>query len=226
MKFDHVVEKQQERKFTAWLKLLLNKSPEILSMQHAAKHRPGELKSACLWRNGAFNICYLVRYEDGLYAIVRFAALGKAILCREKVENEVATMKYLRHITSIPIPEVFSSGISVVGPYIVMSFLEGESLSQLLKDHSAQGQPVLSPQVSNRSLRRAYREMAAIMLKLSRLKFNAIGTLTEYEGRFIVGRRPLTFNMNELMASVNMPEEAFPSHTFKSATDYIESLAL
>lgn len=144
MKFDHVVEKQQERKFTAWLKLLLNKSPEILSMQHAAKHRPGELKSACLWRNGAFNICYLVRYKDGLYAIVRFAALGKAILCCEKVENEVATMKYLRYIILIPILEVFSFGISVVGPYIVILFLEGELLSQLLKDCFAEGRPVLS----------------------------------------------------------------------------------
>lgn len=68
--------------------------------------------------------------------------------------------------------------------------------------------------------------MAAIMLKLLRLEFNAIGTLTEYKGRFIVGRRPLTFNMNELMASANMPEEAFPSHTFKSAMDYIKSLTL
>jgi len=48
MKFDHVVEKQQERKFTAWLKLLLNKSPEILSMQLAAKHQPGKPKSTCL----------------------------------------------------------------------------------------------------------------------------------------------------------------------------------
>ena len=145
MKFDHVVEKQQERKFTAWLKLLLNKSPEILSMQLAAKHQPGKPKSTCLWRNGAFNICYLVRYKDGLYAIIRFAALGKAILYREKVENKVATMKYLRHRTSIPIPKIFGSGISVVGPYIVILFLKGESLFQLLKDYSAKERPVLNP---------------------------------------------------------------------------------
>lgn len=64
------------------------------------------------------------------------------------------------------------------------------------------------------------------MLKLLRLEFNAIGTLTEYEGCFIVGRRPLIFNSNELMVSANMPEEAFLLHIFKSATDYIESLAL
>lgn len=114
----------------------------------------------------------------------------------------------------------------MVNPYIVMSFLKGELLSQLLKDCSAEGRPVLNPHLSDRSLRRAYRKMAAIIIKLSRLEFNAIGSLTKHEGRFIVGRRPLTFNMNELIASANMPEEAFHSHTFKSATDYIKSLAL
>ncbi|KAL1845435.1 hypothetical protein Plec18170_009773 [Paecilomyces lecythidis] len=226
MEFDHVAEKQQERKFTVWLKLLLNRSPENLSMQLAAKHWPGKLKSAYRWKNGTFNICYLVSYEDGSFVIIRFAALGKAILRKEKVENEVAIMKYLRCTSSIPVPEVFGSGISVVGPYIVMSFIEGELLSQLLKDQSTEGRPVLNPQLSDRSLRRAYCEMAAIILQLSRFEFDAIGALTENEGRFNVGRRPLTLNMNELMASANLSEEIFPLCTFQSSTEYLESLAL
>ena len=32
--------------------------------------------------------------------------------------------------------------------------------------------------------------------------------------------------MNELMVSANLPEEAFPSQTFRSATDYFEALAM
>ncbi|PWY82078.1 hypothetical protein BO70DRAFT_429164 [Aspergillus heteromorphus CBS 117.55] len=64
---------------------------------------------------GAFNICYRVRYEDGVHVIVRFAALGRAIPRREKLENEVATMRYLRQNTSIPVPEVFGSGIWDLG---------------------------------------------------------------------------------------------------------------
>lgn len=148
------------------------------------------------------------------------------ILRKEKVENEIATMKYLRRTSSIHIPEVFGSGVSVVGPYMVISFLEGELLSQLLKDRSVEGRPVLNPRLSDRSLRRAYREMAAIILQLSKLEFDAIGALIENDGRFTVGRRPLTLNMNELMASGNLPEEAFPSRTFQSSTEYLESLAL
>lgn len=98
MEFDHLAERKQEQKATAWLKLWSSRSPEILSMQLAKKHRPGEIVSACLWKSGAFNICYRVRYNDGPDVIVRFAALGRAILRREKVEIEVATMKYLTQI--------------------------------------------------------------------------------------------------------------------------------
>jgi hypothetical protein len=115
MNLDHLAEKKQEQKATAWLKLLRSRSPEILSMQLAEKHRPGETVSACPWKTGAFNICYRVRCYDGADVIVRFAALGRAILRREKIQTEVATMKYIRQITSIPVPEVFGSGICWAG---------------------------------------------------------------------------------------------------------------
>ncbi|PKX96036.1 uncharacterized protein P174DRAFT_440620 [Aspergillus novofumigatus IBT 16806] len=93
-------------------------------------------------------------------------------------------MKYIRQTTSIPVPEVFGSGICWVGPYIGMSFLEGVPLSQLLKDPSIEGRPVLNPQISDRSLKWAYRKMAALVLELSRHEFDAIGAPAEDEGGF------------------------------------------
>ncbi|GAQ41873.1 hypothetical protein AtubIFM56815_000503 [Aspergillus tubingensis] len=137
-------------------------------------------------------------------------------------------MNYLRKTTSIPIPEVYASGICWAGPYIIMSFIEGVPLSQLLKDHSVEGRPVLNPQISNHSLKHAYREMAILVLELSRVEFDFIGALEETEHDcYNITKRPLTFNMNELMASANLPLEAFPppSHTFTSSTDYLYSLA-
>ncbi|PLN75025.1 hypothetical protein BDW42DRAFT_199653 [Aspergillus taichungensis] len=206
MEFDHIVEKKQEQRAAAWLKLWSNRFPELLSMQLAEKHRSGETVSACLWESGAFNICYRVRYDDRPDVIVRFASLGRAILRREKVQNEVATMKYIRQTTSITVPEVFGSGICWAAPYIVM--------------------PALNPQISDRSLRRAYREMGLLLLELSKYEFDAIGALQKNEGGFSIARRPLTFNMNDLMVSANLPKEAFTSHTFRSATDYFETLAM
>ncbi|PYH64227.1 phosphotransferase family protein [Aspergillus vadensis CBS 113365] len=233
MEFDHIAERKQEQKATTWLRLWSNRQPELLSMHLAHKHRPASGKpiSACLWKSGAFNICYQVRYNNSNEEpdiIIRFAALGRAILRREKVQNEVATMNYLRKTTSIPIPEVYASGICWAGPYIIMSIIEGVPLSQLLKDHSVEGRPVLNPQISNHSLKHAYREMAILVLELSRVELDSIGALQDTKHDcFTITKRPLTFNMNELMASANLPLEAFPppSHTFTSSTDYFYSLA-
>ncbi|BCR97085.1 aminoglycoside phosphotransferase family protein [Aspergillus luchuensis] len=235
MDFDPIAERKQEQKATAWLRLWTSRQPELLSMQLAHKHRPasGKPVSACLWKSGAFNICYRVRYNNNNNEepdiIIRFATLGRAILRREKVQNEVATMNYIRKTTSIPIPEVYASGICWAGPYIIMSAIEGVPLSQLLKNHSSSaGRPVLNPKISNHSLKHAYREMAILVLELSRVEFDSIGALEETEHDcFSITKRPLTFNMNELMASANLPLEAFPppSHTFTSSTDYLYSLA-
>lgn len=93
MHFDHIAEQRQEKNFAIWLRVLLDRSPEHLTMQLAAKHRPGPPpKAARRWKNGAFNICYQVKYEDEFLAIVRFTALGRTVFRREKVENEVVVM--------------------------------------------------------------------------------------------------------------------------------------
>lgn len=134
-------------------------------------------------------------------------------------------MKYIRENTSIPVPEVFGSGVCWAGPYIVMSFLEGTQLSQIIRDFSREGRPVLNPQISDRSLKTVYREIAPIIIELSKLEFDDIGALEENERGFAIARRPLTFNMNELMVYANLPEDDFPSQTFRSATDYFEALA-
>ena len=182
---------------------------------------------ACQWRNGAFNVCYRVEYEDGFEGIVRFAALGKTIFRTEKVHNELAVMKYLAQQTSIPVPQVFGKGNCWAGPYIVMAFIEGDLLSNYLKDPLKKGRPVLNSQISDRSLKIAYREMAQLVLELSKPQFPRIGALEQDEsGAWTVTKRPLTFNMNELATSANYPPEEFPAKSFGSATEYFETLAL
>ncbi|OAL34128.1 hypothetical protein AYO20_06583 [Fonsecaea nubica] len=225
MQFDHVAEEQQEKNFTLWMQTLQRESPEYLAMHLAATHRPGKPTAACLWKNGSFNICYRVKYEDGFNAIVRFASLGRTIYRREKVENEVATMKYLARYTSVPVPYVLGSGTCWAGPYIVMSFIEGEPLAELLKNPQEGGRPVLNPRLSDRVLRRAYREMAKLVLELSKPEFRYIGALRQSEEDFSVTRRPLTYNMNELATSANLPPQAFPTSVLESATDFFISLA-
>ena len=122
-------------------------------------------------------------------------------------------------------PRVFGSGFSWTGPYIVMDFIEGVGLEKLLKDPSQEGRPVLNPHISDRALKRAYREMATLVLELANPEFTSIGAIEGKAGNSAVSKRPLTFNMDEIAASANIHQNAFPHQTLKMATEYWISLA-
>ncbi|OBT42289.1 hypothetical protein VE00_06370 [Pseudogymnoascus sp. WSF 3629] len=231
MYFDHIAEDRQDKNFEVWLHALLQREPEQLAMRLAKKHYEGKTVAACVWKNGAFNVCYRVKYEDNTNVIVRFAALGRSVFRQEKVENEVTVLRYLRQHTQVPVPEVYGTGTCWAGPYIVMAVVEGDLLSNVLKDPlKSEGRPVLNPRISDRALRIAYREMAYLVLELSKSQFPRIGALVQQGDEFVVGRRPLTFNINELITSANVtPADyattgALPS-TFESAGDYFTALA-
>ena len=107
-----------------------------------------------------------------------------------------------------------------------MTFVEGDLLAKYLKDPLREGRPVLNPRISDPALKRAYREMAQLVLELSKPEFPRIGTLHQDEsGLWTVTKRPLTSNMNELATSANYPPEEFPAQSFGSATEYFEALA-
>ncbi|MCJ1255592.1 hypothetical protein MMC24_003409 [Lignoscripta atroalba] len=226
MDFDHIAEERSNNIFAAWLRNLTRKSPEELAGRLAAQHRPGTPTTAKFISNGAFNFCYRVTYQDGFRALVRFTALGRVKFRNEKVQDEVAIMEYLAQDTSIPVPQVLGSGKCWLGPYIVMTFIEGRLLSGYLRDPSEGERVTLNPGISKSALKTAYRGMAQIMLELSKPAFPRIGALGRDEaGAWIVNKRPLTFNMNRLAEFSNYPPHGFTTHSFTNAADYFEELA-
>ena len=227
MDFDHLAEERETRVYTVWLQTLLRSSPEQLAATLAARHYAATPAAASYCSNGAFNICYTVRFEDGFRALVRFAALGRVKCRTEKVENEIAVMAYLAQNTAIPVPKILGTGKCWVGPYIVMTFIEGRPLSGYLKDPSKSGRAVLNPRINGLHLKKAYRAMAHILLELSKPTFSRIGALSQAgPNTWTVTKRPLTFNMNELAQLANYPLQEFPTHSFEDAADYLESLAI
>ncbi|KAK2811326.1 hypothetical protein FQN50_002202 [Emmonsiellopsis sp. PD_5] len=226
MQFDRIAEARWDRMFAQWVQFLLRGSPEQLAISLAGKHLGGSQRQACQWRNGAFNVCYRVRSDSGLEAVVRFSALGRTVFRTEKVENEVVVLRFLRENTAIPVPEVFGTGKIHTGPFIVMSYINGTPLANIIKDPSVAGQPVLNPRISERDLRRAYREMCKLLLELSKPEFPKIGALVESpDGKFIVARRAFTFGMNELSTLANIPRHVFPETVLETAHDYFTHLA-
>ena len=85
--------------------------------------------------NGALNVCYRVTFEDGRRILVRFTAVVRVIARNEKVEDEVAIIKYIADHTTIPAPKALGHGKCAVDPYIVMSFIEGNPLADTSEVH-------------------------------------------------------------------------------------------
>ncbi|KAH8706068.1 kinase-like domain-containing protein [Talaromyces proteolyticus] len=225
MDFDHLAEEQSERLFQVWIRNLISNAPEELAAKLAAKHWPGTPTTASRFSNGAFNLCYRVTYQDGSRILVRFTALGRVLLRNEKVEDEVAVMNYLAQNTPIPVPKVIGSGKCAVGPYMVMTIIEGNLLSGYLKD-PLQEVVTLNPKIPISALKRAYYGMAEIMLELSKSAFPFIGALREDEfGGWDVHKRPVTFNMNRLAQFSNIPPGIFAKQRFTNTADYFEELA-
>ncbi|OJJ67089.1 hypothetical protein ASPBRDRAFT_136264 [Aspergillus brasiliensis CBS 101740] len=225
MDFDNLAKERSDRIFQVWIQNLLRNAPEELAGKLASQHCPGTPVTALRLPNGAFNICYRVTYEDGRRVVVRFAALGRVTARNEKVEDEVAIMNYIGQHTAIPVPQVLGYGKSVVGPYIVMSYIEGKPLSAYLRD-STKETVALSSTISTSILRRAYSSMSEILLELSKPEFPSIGAIRQDEsGAWTVVKRPLTFNINRLTQFSNIPLSIFKQHSFSTAADYFEELA-
>jgi aminoglycoside phosphotransferase (APT) family kinase protein len=117
----------------------------------------------------------------------------------EKVNQEVAIMKFVREKTKIPIPEFIACSTAKghfagLGPFIIMEFIEGERLDEVLyKDDK------IKPGVEQSTLNFIYKQIAQIYLELDSHDFNQIGGLSILSNdRFwYTESAPLTLKINE-----------------------------
>ncbi|KAJ5928334.1 phosphotransferase enzyme family protein [Penicillium verhagenii] len=221
MDWDHLAEEQGQRFFSAWLQLLSQESP-ALPLRLASEHRSGDARAINVTNfiTGSYNICCTVTFEDGFRVLVRFPILGRSRFRTEKTRNEISVMRFLHEHTKVPIPLILGAGRWGCGPYIVMTFVEGTLLSNQL-----QGSSSLSPGISGTGIELALREMAHVLLELSKPVFPRIGALTQESGVWKVAKRPLTLNMNELVRVGNLPPGVFAEGSFSTAGEYFQEVA-
>ncbi|KAK2764537.1 hypothetical protein FQN54_009232 [Arachnomyces sp. PD_36] len=219
--------KQSDAMFIVWMRHLDKHKTDELAARLAFQHLGREPVDAMHHSQGSFNRCYRVKFREGPDVLVRFPALGRSMFRREKLEDEVAVMEYITHNTSIPIPGVLGSGSSVVGPYMILEFVEGKLLSEYLRASQDPMVPsTLNLDINITTLRRAYHSMAEILLELYRCQFPAIGGLVRDDsGDWLVEKRAVTFNMNELVGLGNFPPKSLSQSFFPDATTYFVSLA-
>jgi hypothetical protein len=185
-----VFDKKRNTTLPQWLSGYRNRQPcEVLKTYH-----------------GSFNWSCSVRFNDGITWLVRFAVPGKVMDGDAKVAREVATMYYVKSHTTIPVPTVHHWGISKdnpsgLGAFIIMDFIAGMSLRDILTDETDPDSKILKSDFPDEKLRVLYRQIADFHLQLYQLDFPSIGALSiGDDGRIAVNARPLTLKMQEIEA--------------------------
>lgn len=149
---------------------------------------------------GAFNYCFRLHF-DANHAdwILRFPVPGDVMRPAEKINQEVAVMKFIEEKTKIPIPKVIASGVAKgqfdgLGPFIIMEFIEGERSDEVLYQDDK-----IKPGVEQSNLDFVYKQMAQIYLELDDHDFDQIGglSISSNDGSWYVGSGPLTLKINE-----------------------------
>lgn len=141
--------------------------------------------------------------------MVRFPRLG--MVCEdytdEKVAMEVSALNLIRSTTAIPVPRVRAWGPAAsntlgLGPFIMMDFINGVSLSSLVQDPNAERPSrVMREDISDSDIEVIYRQLANFLLQLFKLDFDQIGSLpspqTEYPSP--TPPRPLTIQAQTIL---------------------------
>jgi hypothetical protein len=180
-----------------------------------------------------------MKFKDGGSAVIRFPCPGASVFPEEKVQREIAVMRFLEHFTNIRIPHILHSGMTEespcgLGPFLIMEYLnhEYDFIDALnIPGRSREERPIMNPDISSDRLELVYSQMADILLQLSSHCFSEIGCISkaneddEFDDKWVVKHRPLTFNTNELVQLGGFPAKLLPQHTFTTASSYYESLA-
>jgi aminoglycoside phosphotransferase (APT) family kinase protein len=175
-----------------------------------------------------------MKFQDGGSAVIRFPKPGITMFPEEKIRNEVAMIRYIQDHTTIPVPFILHWGTKEesplqLGPFIIMEYINHEmDMGAALNTpgRNAQERPHLDPNIDPAKLEMLYRQVADILLQLSRLEFPAIGSLEQSgESSWEATYRPLSIHMNELVRLGTLPRSKLPKGNFKSSLDYFESLS-
>lgn len=176
----------------------------------ASSYRNGDECICVEKKNGSFNWCFKVVFEDKTKWAVRFPIVGKVMHPEETVRREVAVVKFLKEKTRVPVPGIIAFGMAAdnhdpdMGPFIIEEWVDGVSLISIMEElpRPSWG-PVLRKDISDETLNKIYRQMAKILLELSMHDFDKIGSLSIAElggglTHWQVTSAPLTLKMNEV----------------------------
>jgi aminoglycoside phosphotransferase (APT) family kinase protein len=180
MKRSRVVEEGLQREIK--LRLDERRLGQVYEFIH--KYRPGTPTGIRRMTRGSYNAIFGLDYTDGS-AILRIPVPGNTAFPDEKVRAEVATLRYIEKMTSIPVPHIYHWGTAAenplgLGPFIIMDHIpHTQTLDDVLRDPTPEDkfESYLDPNIPKEKLERMSRQVANIILQLSRVEMPKIGSL-------------------------------------------------
>lgn len=176
------------------------------ALKHIATHylSHGKCTDISTLERGSFHEIRILEFEDGWSCIGRFTRNRNEELC--VTESEVATVKYVRQYTTIPVPETYFVNLdpthAVGAPFLLMERMPGIHLWNIWQELSTEQKTSVMAQIAD------------VLAQLAQLKFDKIGSLNTsgtvgpLQNRFVPEHAPQRgpFNtMEEYMLSF-MPE--------------------
>lgn len=154
----------------------------------------------------------------------------------EKVYHEVMAMTFIQEHTNILVPRIRYWGFTKespeqLGPFIVMDFIKDEDLSAFLAEPTEDESALvfLDQTIDNDKLDKIYEQIAGFMLEPSKFEFPLIGSLSKdgtCGGEWVVTKRPLTYDMNEVVTVGGCSEKLFDGRAlFDRSEDYFLACA-
>lgn len=172
------------------------------------------------FHHGAFNAGVKMVFSDESAWMVRFPRVGRVCddYADEKVAMEVTALNLIGDRTTVPVPRVQAWGPAAsnslgLGPFIMMDFINGVSLSDILHDPNAdRPSRVMREDISESDIEVIYRQMANFLLQLFKLDFDRIGSLPSphSETQRPIPQRPLTFKAHTILQDGGV--DAFGRH--------------
>ncbi|THW08543.1 hypothetical protein D6D24_09119 [Aureobasidium pullulans] len=228
--------KDHQHATNKWAKHFLDKYGDQGVEKLASSYREGQ---PCRWelkKNGSFNSCHKVVFEDGTAWAVRFPIPGRVMHPDEKIRREVAIMRFVKEKTKIPVPKVIAFGTAAdnhdpsIGPFLITDWVEGIPVTSLIEElpRPSWG-PVLRHDIEDNLLRKIYSQMASILLELAEHDFDKIGELSMVEEDntlplWSINYRPMTMKMNDVEAGGNVIVDDHTLPPFETTTDYMQHL--
>ena len=195
--------KDHQHATNKWAKHFLDEYGDQGVEKLASSYREGQ---PCRWelrRNGSFNSCHKVVFEDGTAWAVRFPIPGRVMHPDEKIRREVAVMRFVKEKTKVPLPKVIAFGTAAdnhdpsIGPFLITEWVEGIPVTSLIEElpRPSWG-PVLRHEIEDNLLRKIYRQMA-----------EEDDTLPSWS----IDHRPMTMKMNDVEAGSNVIVDGMPA---------------